>query len=79
MHPSSLLTAARSDISRGDLVINFYPDRNVGSDNSDRALPGVEDDESIGRHDVLALLRLSCPSHNTRVVEESMLRLIPIL
>ncbi|EJK52628.1 hypothetical protein THAOC_28077, partial [Thalassiosira oceanica] len=74
-----LLTAARSDISRGDLDINFHLDWNAGSNNSHCALPGMEDDEGIGRHDVLTVLRFSCPSHNTRVEEKSMLRLNSVL
>lgn len=63
----------RSDTSQGHLAVNIHPDWNAGGNNSDRSLPGLEDDADIGRAHVCPILSLPRPSHSDGILPESVL------
>ena len=55
------------------MAINIYTNWNVGSNNSNTSLSGVENDTYTGLAHVSVILCIPCTSHTDRVLQKSML------
>ncbi len=60
----------------GNMAVNIYLDRNAGSNNSDSALPRMEDDTDAGRSHVRAILCIPRASHPDRILPKPVFRIV---
>ena len=55
------------------MAINIYTNWDVGSNNSNSSLSGVENDTDTGLAHVFVILCIPCSSHTDRILQKSML------